>query len=222
MRTSYDTVSGFFRDVRSFYETADLRLSSGEYGVKLTSVNGVKLFSSVDSYRLPGRDGHTGEPEAGACPYYIWFPTWLGSFYTEASAIPAANGAATNLLAFIWVWMGTDDAFVADVGGPECWFGLAAPSALDRAPELAKKIWNFFRFEWTCEKEVDGWLTGTFRKNTIGCDLDGSWLLRRLPLAELSSYYQVERLVIRPLSDGYFALAQQEARRVASDVRVRD
>jgi hypothetical protein len=214
---SYDDICGYFADVRSFFEIVETRIRTGEYGVRLRSVNGDCLFSSSTSYRVTDRDD--GEDDRGACPAYLWFPTWLGGFYRadERDADDLRIGrpdSDVTLLAFVWTWIGRDDAHVADAPGPECWVGIAHlhDERAELAQSLAMKIWRFFRFEWTRDEVVDGWLTGGFHRNRIGCDLTGQWYLRRHPLAALSSYYQVENLVIRPLAETFARLATKTGR----------
>jgi hypothetical protein len=214
---SYADICAYFADTRSFFEVVETRIRTGEYGVRLRSVNGDCLFSSSTGYRVFNRDD--GEHDAGACPAYLWFPTWLGGFYradehdTDDVAIGRADSDVT-LLAFVWTWIGRDDAHVLDVPGPECWVGIARlhDERAELAQSLAMKIWRFFRFEWTQDEVVDGWLTGGFHRNSIGCDLTGQWYLRRHPVAALSNYYQVENLVVRPLAETFTRLTA-EARR---------
>jgi len=200
----YREVSAYFADVRSFYEVLAVRLAAGEYGVSLVSVDHQQLFSSTDSYALSGSMATKATLSPGSCPPYIWFPTWLGSFYVDERR--TRDDAA--LMAFVWIWIGADDAYVADSGTPECWFGVVRVKAGDggSAEIIANKIWRFFRVEWTTTAELDDWLTGSFHQNGIGCDLDGLWYMRRVPLSGLSSYYLVEKQLIRPLCEKYHHL----------------
>lgn len=205
LNESYRNVAAHFADVRSFYEVVDARLASGEYGVSLRSVSGRRLFSSTDAYWLPGDDlDAEARPEPGACPHYIWLPTWLGRFYVR---VPLADREQTprdlrvGQLGFVWIWCGFNDAFVADTNVPECWFGTVTmkEQPVGSLPSVAKKIWHFFRFEWTHEGDSDGWMTGRFGSNPNVADLSASWALRRASLDELVSYYQIEDVLIQPL-----------------------
>lgn len=210
----YRNISAYFADVRSFYEVLAVRLAAGEYGVSLASVDHQHLFSSSDSYALSDGIGTKAALNPGGCPSYIWFPTWLGSFYIDEKHGPVPEIAAWRacddaaLMAFVWIWIGMDDAYVADSGMPECWFGAVRVKAgeTDSAEIIARKIWRFFRVEWTTTAELDDWLTGSFHQNGIGCDLDGLWYMRRIPLSGLSSYYLVEKQLIRPLCEKYHHL----------------
>jgi hypothetical protein len=225
---SYGDVCAYFADVRSFFEVVETRIRTGEYGVRLRSVNGDCLFSSSTGHRVSDRDD--GEHDTGACPAYVWFPTWLGGFYSadrrdaDGVAISPPDSDVT-LLAFVWTWIGRDDAHVLDAPGPECWVGIAQlhDERAELAQSLAMKIWRFFRFEWTRDEVVDGWLTGGFHRNSIGCDLTGRWYLQRHQLTALSSYYQVENLVVRPLAETFTRLASEAQctpARTSGDLRV--
>jgi hypothetical protein len=117
-------------------------------------------------------------------------------------------------MAFVWTWIGLDDAYVDNAPKPECWFGVARLTDMDTdsTDEIASKIWRFFRFEWTMEVEIDGWLRGSFQQNTIGCNLAGGWYLRRVTLCQLASYYEVEKLIVRPLSEKFHDLMNSSIR----------
>jgi hypothetical protein len=197
----YSTIRNYFADLRRFYEIVGTRLGADEYGTKLESVTGDRrLFSSVDSYRLPD-DAARSDPAGPEClPAYVWFPTWLGTFYSSRS-----EPTFGNPLAFIWTWIGTDDAFVAPVDTPECWIGVASYKEFDGAEDAAMKTWRSFRLEWTIEAERDGWLTGSFDKDVRHSNLRGRWHLRRMPIASLSSFYEIEKRVIQPLSERFLA-----------------
>lgn len=202
---SYSDICEYFVGVRMLFEVAQARLGSGEYGASLRSVNRDNLYSSSSDYRLSSHP--SADEDTGACPYYVWFPTWLGAFYTDIGLSRPdfqRNGRAptATLLAFVWTWIGRDDAHVEDTSGPECWLGVCQVDNERNEPmkSLAMKIWRFFRLEWTQEDLADGWITGGFHRNGIGCDLTGRWYLRREPLAALANYYGVENLVVRPLA----------------------
>jgi hypothetical protein len=81
-----------------------------------------------------------------------------------------------------------------------------AENPQERVYDISDMIWKYFRIERTCEGETDGWLNGRFQQNKIGCDLKGRWFLRRVPLGDLTSFYQIEKLVIRPLGEKFYEL----------------
>jgi hypothetical protein len=201
---SYTNISAYFASIRFFYEVVSARLAAGEYGPSLVSMQGTELLSSSNSHRLSD-PLNTGNVEPGACPAYIWFPNWLGCFYTVSApfsekAPSGSQSSAREVVAFVWIWIGRDDAYVADAAEPECWTGVAEVDTHSSAgPMVVEKIWRFFRVEWTTQSDVEDWLTGDFHKNDIGCDLEGRWHLRRTALSELSNYYAVEKLIIQPL-----------------------
>lgn len=204
----YRHISAYLAELRRFYEILDARLLTGEYGVTLTGVGGDRLFSTIDSYALsPVRN------EAASAPFYVWFPAWLGRFYegcgtnreidSPGSTDQDAHGI--NQLAFVWSWIGRDDAYVADVDTPECWLGIVQlpDSEAGSTQQLATRIWRFFRLESTVEGEQDDWLVGTFHKDELGCDLEGRWHLRRIQIANILGYYDLQDLVVRPLVEKY-------------------
>jgi hypothetical protein len=204
---AYRDMSEYFRDIRSFFEVISVRLSIAEYGVRLRAIAGNELSSNANSYLLSDDSSY---------PYYLWLPTWLGCFYIDPDRLPAGTPiddcptAQARLIAFVWPWLGFNDAYVNDADQPECWFGVTIPRPGDpneRVHTTANTIFNHFRIERTCESETDGWLTGGFRRNEIGCDLHGHWYMRRAPLATLTSYYQVEQHIIRPLGEKFSELA---------------
>lgn len=57
-------------------------------------------------------------------------------------------------------------------------------------------------------------MAGSFRRNDAGCNLDGRWYLRRVPLTRLTTYDQVEQNVVRPLGEKFSEVA---ARRPAAE-----
>jgi hypothetical protein len=207
LTSSYDNFSEHYKDVRAFFEIIKVRFSIEEYGVKLACIDGNRLFSNTNGYMLSDDSSY---------PFYLWQPSWLGRFYVDAARVPAGVAADdcrsqdVGPIGFIWTWMGFNDAYVNDAGQPECWFGVADPrpdNPAERMYDVASTIWKFFRVERTCEGESDGWLTGHFLKNDIGCNLNGHWHMRRVPLSELSSFYQVEKCVVRPLGEKFAELA---------------
>ncbi|TQM84460.1 hypothetical protein FHX81_6906 [Saccharothrix saharensis] len=210
----YHRLTEYYRDIRAFFEVLSVRFALPEYGVRLRPVGGNELFSNANSYLLS---------DESAYPYYLWTPTWLGRSYVDADHVPEGQApddlltARTRLIAFVWPWLGFNDAYVEDAAQPECWFGVAEPHPDDDTETVhvtAQSLFNFFRLERTFEAEVDGWLTGNFRSHVaIGCNLTGHWFLRRVPLATLTSYYQVEQRVIRPIGEKFAALRHAPAER---------
>lgn len=204
---AYDGLSEYFRDIRAFFEVINVRFSIPEYGVRLRPVAGSELFSNANSYLLSDDSSY---------PFYLWLPTWLGRFYVDPERVPARCAvdecptADARLIAFIWPWLGFNDAYVHDAPGPECWFGVADPTPGDpheRVRATAESLFNYFRVERTLDDEADGWATGTFAGEEIGCNLTGRWHLRRVPMDTLTSYYEVERNVVRPLGERFSKLA---------------
>ena len=204
---AYHGLSEYFRDIRALFEVISVRFSIAEYGVRLKPVAGNELYSNANSYLLSDDSSY---------PFYLWLPTWLGRFYIDPGRVPEGTKiddcrtADARLIAFIWPWLGFNDAYVNDADGPECWFGVADPRPGDPREcvrTTADGIFKYFRVERTCEDTVDDWLTGGFHRNGIGCDLHGRWHMRRVPLATLTTYYQLERNIIRPLGEKFSELA---------------
>lgn len=209
-RTSkaYGNLAEYFRDIRTFFEVLSVRFALPEYGVRLRPIAGNELFSNANSYLLS---------DDSAYPYYLWLPSWLGRFYVDAAQV--AEGQKTDdlptsqarLIAFVWPWLGFNDAYVSDAESPECWYGVAEPQPEDASETVrttAESLFNFFRLEETFDAETDGWLTGRFNSHReIGCNLTGRWFMRRVPLASLTSYYEVEKNVVRPLGEKFSELA---------------
>lgn len=205
--TAYRQLTEYYRDIRAFFEVLSVRFALPEYGVRLRPVAGNELFSNANSYRLS---------DDSAYPYYLWTPTWLGRFYVDADHTPTGQDvddlltSRARLIAYVWPWLGFNDAYVDDAEHPECWIGVAEPNPEDEQETVrvtAQSLFNYFRLENTVEDEHDGWLVGGFRSHlAIGCNLTGRWYLRRVPLATLTSYYQVEKNVIRPLGEKFAEL----------------
>ncbi|MEU4745786.1 hypothetical protein AB0G02_35725 [Actinosynnema sp. NPDC023658] len=205
--TAYRRLTEYYRDIRAFFEVLSVRFALPEYGVRLRPVAGNELFSNANTYLLS---------DDSAYPYYLWTPTWLGRSYVDAEqvgegqAVDDLRTSRARLIAFVWPWLGFNDAYVDDAAQPECWFGVAQPEPEDEDETVrvtAQSLFNYFRLEKTFEAEAAGWLTGRFHSNPyIGCNLTGHWFLRRVPLSSLTSYYQVEKNVIRPLGEKFAAL----------------
>jgi hypothetical protein len=85
-------------------------------------------------------------------------------------------------------------------------------------PDRPELFPQYFRVERTCEGESDGWLRGKFLRNEIGCTLNGHWAMRRIPLGDLTSFYQIEQLVVRPLGEKFASLSVACEEQVTSRV----
>jgi hypothetical protein len=206
----YGHLEQYFRDVRAFFEVLNVRFSIPEYGVSLRPIGGNALFSNANSYLLSDDSSY---------PFYLWQPTWLGRFYLDPTTVPHGTDLSdcpmgeAGLIAFVWPWLGFNDAYLDDAAEPECWFGVCDPRPVDpqeRAYATAEKIFQFFRLELTRRAEADGWTTGGFRGAEMGCDLQGTWHLRRVPLSQLTSYHQIEKNIIAPLGTKFHDLGKRD------------
>jgi hypothetical protein len=207
INNSYDNFSEHYKDIRAFFEIVNVRFAIAEYGVSLKCVAGNKLFTNASGYLLSDDSSY---------PFYLWLPSWLGRFYIDPARIPQGveidhcRIEDTRFIAFIWTWLGYNDAYVNDAGQPECWFGVAEPAPDDpslHVADVADMIWKYFRVERTTEGASEDWLQGHFLRNTIGCTLNGQWHMRRVPLTELTSFYQIEKLLVRPLGEKFASLS---------------
>src|SRR4029450_7447041 len=107
---SCSNLNRYFADIRSFFEVVDARLATGECGVPLVSLEPTRLYSSVHSYSLYGHAKPDSNGEPGSSHAYLWFPTWLGSFYVRqdtrlTSSSSAGRPLENGLLAFVWIWI---------------------------------------------------------------------------------------------------------------------
>lgn len=204
---AYRKLDEYYADLRALFDFLDIRFRLGEYGVRLASLAGSKLHSNASGYILSDDSPY---------PFYLWTPSWLGRFYIDALAVPHGaeidhcSARKAGVIAFVWPWMGLGDAYVRDVQGQECWAGVAAVDCDDPDRpilEVADMMWKFFRVESMCSGEEDGWLVGSFRPNDIGCTLTGGWFLRRIPMSDLDSFYQLNDQLVRPLSEKYCELS---------------
>lgn len=207
-REGYRNVMNYYHSIRSFFEVVDVRLASEEYGAKLKSVSGSEIFaSSAYGYHLYN--------EEKASPFYLWTPSWLGRCYADSAILPSGipihqcTGKDSKFIAFVWTWLGVDDAFLRDAHEQECWFGVteAAPdNPSDTLYNIARTVFYSFRSERTVKYESDGWISGNFYRYKE-CQLNGYWFMKRIPLSQLTSFYQVESIIIRPVVEKFSELA---------------
>lgn len=212
LQQGYRSIETYYRELRRLFEVIDIRFRIAEYGVRLRSIPSNRLFSNASGFALDDRSEY---------PYYLWTPSWLGRFYLDPARLAPGveaedcTGREARYLAFVWAWVGLGDAYVADVEQPECWIGVTEPDPADPAQsvlDVASSIWNFFRVETTASGEAEGWIHGRFYENEIGCRLRGRWELRRLPMSALTSFYQVEKLIVRPLGTRFYELSRGTAK----------
>lgn len=203
---AYRKMDEYYADVRALFEFMEIRFRLKEYGVRLSNLGRDRLHSNASGYVLADDSPY---------PFYLWTPSWLGRFYIDSLAVPPDMGidecpaGRAGAIAFVWLWMGLGDAYVQDVEDQECWIGVAETDCNDLerpVNEVAEMMWKFFRVESTCAGEEDGWLLGSFHKNDCGCALTGRWFLRRIPMRKISTFYQVNSHIIRPLSEKYCEL----------------
>jgi hypothetical protein len=199
--TSYRNLSEYFRDVRALFEFINVRLAIPEYGTRLRPIAGNRLHSNANAYMLYDESEY---------PFYLWLPSWLGRFYIDPDRVPEGVNiddfpmSDARFIAWVWPWLGLDDAYVKDSPVPECWVGVAEPQPSDPSQSVvstAEMIFKHFRIARGSEFGGDGWIEGKFEPNGIGCNLRGRWFVRRTPLSVLNSYYEVEQNVIRPIGE---------------------
>ncbi|NET44562.1 hypothetical protein [Okeania sp. SIO2B3] len=114
-------------------------------------------------------------------------------------------------LAFVWTWIGYNDAHVADTENPECWIGFMKPQPTDpktRLYDVCDMAWKFIRIETTTEEEFEGWIKGRFYPNNFGSQLNGYWEIKRFPLEQLSTMYTIQTLVVSELTEKFNQLGK--------------
>lgn len=211
---SYKVMLAYHQQVSSMFKLLDNRFASGQNAKKLLPISQNQLFSVCD-YEYMLLDNYTlwNHKE----PYDSGLPFWLGRFYVNADCldddtpIDDCPTKQVKYLAFVWTWVGCDDPNLADADEPECWIAIVEPKPTNpetRVYDVATMIWKWIRIETTAEKESDGWILGRFYPNNLGSELNGSWQVKRFPLKDVSSIYQMYKLIINPLTE---KLAQLEA-----------
>jgi len=200
-------LENYYKDLRAFFEFVEIRFRLDEYGVKLKSISENRFFSNDSGFKLSDDSDY---------PFYLWIPSWLGRFYCEPDlsdtdqALSDYKLDSAKVISFIWLWHGSGDAYVNDQNRPECWVGVAAPKTNDKEETLgqvADTIFKQFRVERTSIKEQDdGWIKGQFRPNSIGCNLTGNWYLKRIPMDELLTFYQIEQSVVKSIGEKHHEL----------------
>jgi hypothetical protein len=203
---SYWQVIGYQRQLKGFYQFLDQQFKAREYGIALEPICYNKLFTHSKDYTIY-------DPQV--YPFDVWIPQWYGRYYINPLTIPPETTPEdtslekTEYLAFVWHWIGLNDAYVPDTTEPECWFGIAKPETEHRTETLknvAQNIWNHFRVELTDETTEDGWLKGHYDYEKVECRLKGWWLLKRLPLSQLVTSYQIQQSIVRPIAQKYAQL----------------
>lgn len=209
LNDSIKTLEGYYRDIRSFFEFVETRFQIPEYGCALRSIGKHDLFSNSSGFKLS---------DESAYPYYLWLPSWLGRFYVTASDELQAKGSSddpvdvgpSRVMSFVWLWHGAGDAYVKDTNQPECWIGVTVPepdSGAQTDDDVALTMFQQFRYErHPVESDQTGWIEGRFYPNSIGCNLSGKWSLRRIPLRNLTTFYEIEQQVVKPVGERHKAI----------------
>jgi len=197
---SIRSLENHYKGIRAFFEFIEIRFKLDEYGVKLKSLSENQLFSNASGFKLSDDSDY---------PFYLWIPSWLGRFYCVPTnlnvEIPVAKNKLTEvkILSFIWIWNGFGDAYVEDKNSPECWIGVTEPisdNPINTIYEVADTIFKQFRVERnSLEEQNDGWIHGQFHPNTIGCNLSGKWYLKRIPLSNLITFYEIEQSIVKSI-----------------------
>jgi len=174
-----------------------------------------KLFVTSTNYLLYNYAIYNGQEV-----YNTWLPPWVGRFYIDVdylvddSPIEDYPAKQVQYITFVWTWLGSKDEYVADTDGPECLMGIVEPKHTDpeaRLSDVADGIWRCIRIEKNAEKESDGWILGHFYPNNLGSDLNWFWQVRRFPLRDISSIYQIYQLIVNPLTKKLVQLAGGES-----------
>lgn len=202
---SYKGMLLYHQYLEGLFKTLDNRLEYGDNGKRLLPVSYKRIFANSSDYALHSHREYPGE---------IWLPPWHGRFYVDSACVgdptdyhsiddyPAKK---IEYLAFVWTWIGYNDAYVKSQEQPECWIGIVKPQPADpmtRIYDVASMIWKFIRIEKDATKEEDtGWIRGRFSPNDMGSQLNGQWKIRRLPLQDILSMYGIQQLVVSPITE---------------------
>lgn len=214
---SYKVMLAYHQQVGSLFKVVDNRFVSEQNGKKLLPISPNKLFSVCD-YQYMFLDNYTLLNHK--VPYDSGLPFWLGRFYVDADCldghIPIDDCPAKQLqyIAFVWIWVGCDDPNLVDVEEPECWIAITEPKPTNpktRIYDVAEMIWKWIRIETTTDKESDGWILGSFYPHDFGCELNGFWQVKRFPLRDVSSTYQINKLIINPINEKLVRLEEGES-----------
>lgn len=207
LNNSIDILESYYRDVRAFFEFVENRFKIPEYGCALQSIAKHEFFSNSSGFKLSDESSY---------PYYLWLPSWLGRFYvgsgtSDREGLSLQGQAETRLvMSFVWLWHGTGDAYVKDTNEPECWIGVTVPvpdTETETHAKVALTIFQQFRSERNrIEAEDTGWIEGRFHPNSIGCNLSGVWSLKRIPLRSLTTFYEIEQHVVKPLGERHYSM----------------
>ena len=203
---SYKTLLKYQEKIKDLYRFTDFRISLDEYGISLKPILKNKLFGLSEEGMLYSNQ------------FFPWISPWYGRFYVDQSYVPEGvnidNCSGENLkyLAFIWYWVGCNDVHVAPVEQPECWIGIAKPEPENSSAnicDIANGIWSNIRIR-TGKAQNDGWLKGHFVKGRVSLNLNGWYLVKRIPDNQLSDLYQIQTLIIRQLSEKFFKVVNPE------------
>lgn len=213
---NYNGMLAYHQYIESLFETLDDRFEYGENEKRLLPISKKKLFANSNDYSLYSQSEY---------PCDIWLPPWHGRFYVDMNCLEKRCVSNIRLLdvdncpvdqveylVFVWTWLGCNDAHVADTEGPECWIGFIDPQPTDpktRLYDVSDMVWKFIRIETTTEQESEGWIKGRFYPNRFGSQLNGSWEIKRFPLKELSSMYEIQTLVVSPLTEKLNQLSRE-------------
>nr|VFK04409.1 MAG: hypothetical protein BECKH772B_GA0070898_104412 [Candidatus Kentron sp. H]VFK04610.1 MAG: hypothetical protein BECKH772A_GA0070896_104372 [Candidatus Kentron sp. H]VFK07670.1 MAG: hypothetical protein BECKH772C_GA0070978_104442 [Candidatus Kentron sp. H] len=196
---SYWRIAEYHRRIKDLYRFLDMQLGYEENGLRLRPMPENTLFTYLGEITLDDYPPY---------PCNAWLAPWYGRFYVDAGNVPEGispedcSGEKNPDIAFVWNWIGCNDPNVADVEESECWFCVTKPEPENPSESLgniARMIWNDFRIELTSDQKDDDWLMGRFHREKVGCSLNGFWFLQRMPLSRLSTPYQVQNSIVRPL-----------------------
>ncbi|NEQ68533.1 MAG: hypothetical protein F6K21_24130 [Symploca sp. SIO2D2] len=213
---SYKVMLAYHQQIGSLFKVLDNSFASEQNKKKLLPLASNKLFSVCD-YQYMFLDNYT--LWSHQVPYDAGLPFWLGRFYVNADClvdnIPIDDYPAKQVphLAFVWTWVGCDEPNLVDADEPECWIAIVDPQPTNpetRIYDVAEMVWRWIRIETTAEEEADGWILGRFYPHDFGCELHGFWQVRRFPLRDISSIYQINQLIVNPLTEKLAQLAEGE------------
>ena len=217
---SYKVLLAYHQQIGSLFKVLDNCFASQQNVKQLLPISPNQLFS-VCNYKYMFLDNYTLMNHK--VPYDSGLPFWLGRFYINTDDLIDNLSPDDHLakqvqhMAFVWTWVGCDDPNLADADEPECWIAIVDPKPTNpetRTFDVAEMIWKWIRIETTTENESNGWISGRFYPHDFGCELNGSWEVKRFPLKNISSIYKINQLIVHPLTKKLIKLQEEESIKV--------
>ncbi|MEM9213391.1 MAG: hypothetical protein AAGD25_03505 [Cyanobacteria bacterium P01_F01_bin.150] len=198
---TYHNMLACYEYIKKFYTTLDKHLEYGEIGKKFLPISKNRIFVDSNDYALYSKH-----------PYSDWLSPWYGRFYvdnhhlsTNFSIDDHSVSQVTHLI-FAWLWIGCKDPLVPNAEHPECWIGVVETQSSNpdaRIYDVADMIYKFLRIESSISETPEGWVRGRLFPNDVGSQASGFWELKRFPLKNISTPYDIHHCIVDPLTKKY-------------------